>query len=161
MAIFGSAIIKNDNPDFRLFGPPALNIAMFASIFVVFGLLIAPIYDWVAAVAQALPEPSFRRSGLPSFAGHAFGVVLLLSALGGVGIVATGGGTLILPSYVLIVVPIASVLIRRRAGQFDRLSDLRGHDAAMRAALAVLALPVVLGVAFNVMAIVDIFQAAG
>jgi hypothetical protein len=157
-AMFGSAIIKNDNPDFRLFGPPALNIAMFASMFVVFGLLIAPIFDWIVNAERALPPPSLRLSGLPSLAGHAFGLVLLLPALGATGIVAIGGGTLSLP-YVLIVVPIASVVITRRAGPFERLSDLRGHPGALGAALAVLLVAVVAGLALNAISFVDIFRA--
>jgi len=159
LAMFGSAIIKGENPDFHLFGPPALNIAMFASMFIVFGLLIAPIFDRVASMALALPPPSFRRSGLPSFAGHAFGLVLLLPAVGGVGIVASGPGFVILP-YVLFVLPIASVAIARSAGQFDRLSDLRGHGQALVAACAVVALPFAAGLVLNGLAIADILRAA-
>jgi hypothetical protein len=159
-ATFGSAIIRASNPDFHLFGSASLNIAMFASIFVVFGLLVAPIFDWVVAVERALPRPSLRPSGLPSLAGHALGLILLLPALGGLGIVARGPALIILPC-VLLAVPIASILIARTAGRFDRLSDLRGNVGAMRAALAVLALPVVAGLALNAMAITDIFQAGG
>lgn len=157
-AIFGAAIIRGDNPDFHLFGPPALNIAMFASMFVVFGLLVAPLFDWVGRMGLALPPPSLRRSGLPSLAGHALGLVLLLPALGGLGLAATGAGIIILP-YVLVVIPVAAVLIARRGGRFDRLSDLRGHRGALGAALVVLLLPVALGIAFNAIAFVDIFTA--
>jgi len=158
LAMLGSTIVDGGNPDFHLFGTPALNVAMFASFFIVFGLLVAPIFDWVATVERALPPPSLRRSGLPSLAGHAFGLVLLLPALGGMGIVAGGPARIILP-YVLLAVPIASILIARTAGRFDRLSDLRGNAGAMRAALAVLALPVVAGLALNAVALVDIFTA--
>ena len=157
-AMLGSAIVDSDNPDFHLFGPPALNIAMFTSIFVVFGLLVAPIFDWVAGVERALPPPSLRASGLPSLAGHVLGLILLVPTVGSISIVAIGPGTIILP-YILIVVPIAAVLIARRAGQFDRLSDLREDRSALGAALVVLLLPVALGLAFNAISFVDIFTA--
>jgi hypothetical protein len=58
LAMFGWVIIEGDNPDFPLFGFPALNIATFASIFVLYGVLLAPLFDWVSRV---LPVPSLRR----------------------------------------------------------------------------------------------------
>lgn len=160
VAIFGPAIIAGDNPDFHRFGPPALNITMFASFFILFGLLVVPLSEWMGRIARALPPPSLQRSGLPSLAGHAFGLLLLLPAVGGIGLVASGAARIFLP-YTLLVIPITALLIGRTVGRFDRLSDLRGHWGAMAAALAVVALPVAGGIALNVLAITDIFEAAG
>jgi hypothetical protein len=40
---FGRAIINDDNADFTKLGPAAVNVTMFAMLFVLFGLLVAPI----------------------------------------------------------------------------------------------------------------------
>ena len=155
LAIYGSAIVERDNPDFHRFGPPLLNIATFASLFVFFGLLVAPLFE---RIERALPAPSTERSGLGGRAARAFGLLLLLPAVMSIGFLAEEGDILLLP-YVLVVMPIASLLLARAAGRFDRLSDLGGHRLAMGAALAVLALPVVLGLVLDVRAVVDILGA--
>ncbi|CAN5636528.1 hypothetical protein BH24CHL1_BH24CHL1_19050 [soil metagenome] len=42
LVILGTMVIDSDNNDFQRFGPPALNLVMFASIFILFGALVAP-----------------------------------------------------------------------------------------------------------------------
>jgi len=42
---FGSAVLDPSNFDFTRFGVPALNVAMFAALFVIFGLAIAWLFD--------------------------------------------------------------------------------------------------------------------
>src|SRR3990172_12541379 len=65
LAIYGSSIIDGDNPDFDEFGSPGLNIAMFASLFIIFGLLVAPLFE---RIERGLPRPSLRPSDLnPDF----------------------------------------------------------------------------------------------
>ena len=157
LAIYGSAIVERDNPDFHRFGPPLLNIATFASLFVFFGLLVAPLFE---RIERALPPPSTERSGLGARAAQAFGLLLVLPAVMSIGFVAgEGDAILLLLPYVLVVMPIASLLLARAAGRFDRLSDFRGHRLAMGAALGVLALPVALGLVLDVRAVADIFGA--
>src|SRR3970282_1343329 len=78
LATFGSAIIDGDNPDFDEFGSPGVNIAMFAGLFILCGLLVAPLFE---RIERGLPRPSLRPSGLGSLAAHGFGLLLLLPAL--------------------------------------------------------------------------------
>ena len=175
LAIFGWGLIEGDNPDFHLFGPPVLNIVMFASLFVLFGLLVAPIFEWTQ---RTLPSPSFRRRfgllPLPidyspwrigSLGAQGFGLflaVMIVVAAVGVGFGEDGDNRdfRALPAYVLLVLPIASVLCARAAGRFQRLSDLGPHRGALTAALVVLMLPVIAGVVLNVRAIAEIVRSA-
>ena len=161
LAMFGWAIIEGDNPDFHRFGPPALNIAMFASIYILFGLLVAPLFELIERV---LPRPSLRLGGLAGLAAYGFALLITAPSLGAAanGFGGEGGDRVffsLLPLYALLVVPIAALLLARAAGRFERLSDLRGQQWAMAAALAVLTLPVVLGSVLGVVAVADIFEA--
>ena len=85
LAMLGSLIIKADNPDFHQFGPPAVNVAMFASLAVLFGLLLPPF----ERILRALPPPSLSSRliplpipatwsvfGLGSLAAHGIGMIL-------------------------------------------------------------------------------------
>ncbi len=47
LVAFGSVVIDPLNFDFRRFGTTWLNVAMFASLFVLFGVLVAPVCEWV------------------------------------------------------------------------------------------------------------------
>jgi hypothetical protein len=47
---FGSAVLDPSNFDFTRFGVPALNVAMFAALFVIFGLAIAWLFDALGAL---------------------------------------------------------------------------------------------------------------
>ena len=59
LLVLGFTVITPDNPDFRRFGSPVVNVALFAAIFVGFGVLL----DWVAtALEKAAPGGSGRRS---------------------------------------------------------------------------------------------------
>jgi hypothetical protein len=59
LIIFGSVIIDGGNKDFRLFAQPLVNVALFAVLFPLFGLLIAPLVRWLD---QTLPP---APPGLP------------------------------------------------------------------------------------------------
>lgn len=155
LAIFGSGIVEGDNQDFHLFGPPTLNIAMFGSLFILFGLLVAPLFE---RIERALSPLQGRPTGLGPRAASGLGLLLVPLALPPFAIVASGSGIIILP-YVFGVVPIASLLIARASGRFERLSDLWEHRWAMAAALAVLAAPVIAGLVLDALAVADIFEA--
>ncbi|MSQ15394.1 MAG: hypothetical protein EXR50_05980 [Dehalococcoidia bacterium] len=47
LLVLGSMIIESDNQDFVRFGPPLLNVLLFASLFPLFGLTIAPLANWL------------------------------------------------------------------------------------------------------------------
>ena len=63
----------------------------------------------------------------------------------------------IVPAYVLLALPVASVMCARATGLFQRLSDLRQRPAVMVTLIAVLAPPVIVGLFLDVGAIADIF----
>ncbi|MEX0800245.1 MAG: hypothetical protein WD379_03390 [Dehalococcoidia bacterium] len=203
LAMFGWAIVEGDNPDFAAFGSPTLNIVMFASLYVAFGLIIAPLFDrvegwlpesviererapssgdgWqhpaviVAALLIVTPLGVWllaRRGGLRSgwktvLALGAYGLAVLLAVLM-IPIVVGGGGEggdnrvffSVIPAYGLLVMPVAGMLLANANGGFERLSDLRGRPASLAAAVAVLALPVVVGLALDVDAVAQIYDAA-
>jgi len=159
VAMFGWGIIEGDNPDFDRFGSPALNIVMFASLFVIFGLLVAPVFEWTE---RRLPPRFVGVGGLTSLAAHGLGLLIALPILGGLinGFGEEGDRRLfftILPAYVLLVPPITARFLGAAAGRFERLSDLSEHRPALGAAVAVLALPVAVGLVLDVQAIRDIF----
>ena len=169
LAMLGSAIIVGDNFDFYVFGPRTLNVAMFAALFIVFGLLVAPLFE---RVHRALPPPPLREklgalllpgdyspAGLARLAAQAMGVAVVVPTA--ILIVASLDSLVfgLLPAYLLVVVPTAAGLLARASGRFERLSDLRTDRRLILAALAVLALPLVLGLVLNVQAIGEIYQA--
>lgn len=162
LAMLGWVVISGDNFDFHRFGPPPLNIGMFAFIFVVFGLMVVALHDWLERV---LPRPSRSMLGLGSLGIHAFGLLLaLVLGLAMVGFGGFGRGVAAVISsvvllYVVLVMPVAGLLLARAAGQFRGLSDLLGRWRWLVLAVVVLALPVVLGVVLDVQAVLDILEA--
>src|SRR3990172_3212792 len=153
LAIYGSSIIDGDNPDFDEFGSPGLNIAMFASLFIIFGLLVAPLFE---RIERGLPRASLRPSGLGALAAYGFGLLLLLPALGSVGFLSQQK-TLLLLLYALLAMPLSAYVLARANGGFERLSDLRGRPLLLAGALALLAAPVIVGVALDTNAIAEIY----
>ena len=77
LAIFGSALVEGSNPDFDGFGMPIVNVAMFATLFVFFGILIAPVYD---DLQRAVAAPSTTIAGYALFAAQGAGMLLLVPA---------------------------------------------------------------------------------
>jgi hypothetical protein len=55
LAAFGPIIIDGGNFDFSEFGSPTLNVLMFASLFLLFGLLITCIFEWLDQRIPASP----------------------------------------------------------------------------------------------------------
>ena len=122
LAMFGWGTIEGDNPDFDRFGSPGLNIAMFASLFLLFGLLLVPLFD---RLDRRLAPLSLRHPTPGSLAAH--GAVLLF-ALPMAGAIGSGFGeegdafkrlfSTLLPLYVLLGLPIGALLLSRRNGGF-------------------------------------------
>lgn len=71
LALNGSLILDETNSDFIILRPPLLNVAMFAALFPIFGIALAPVFD---RVLRFVDGGSFVASGLTIFA-------LLLAAL--------------------------------------------------------------------------------
>lgn len=114
-----------------------------------------PIFDWME---RSLPRPSLSGGGLGALAAYGFGLLLVLPAVTSVGFLAQQE-TLPLLLYALLAMPLGAYLLAHANGRFERLSDLRGRWPLLAAALAVLALPVALGIALDVRAVSDIFEA--
>ena len=157
LAIFGSTLIESSNPDFDGLGIPIVNVAIFAALFVSFGVLIAPVYD---NLQRAVAAPSRTSTGYLLFAAQAAGMLLSLPATLLVIAVLLAGASdrgliaLAIPAffvYVLVALPIASTMPRFRPAL---------PPADPRAALATvmpLAPPVAIGIALDVRELLAIF----
>jgi hypothetical protein len=160
LATLGWTVIEGDNKDFHLFGSSLLNIAIFASLFILFGVVVVPLFDWIA---RWLPAVSFRRRfgllflptsySLPvlgSLAAHGFGLFLAvqIGMAAGFGFGEDGNTReflRIVSIYLLLIPAISSTLLARSVGEFHRLADLRQQPGALAVALAVLTPPIATG----------------
>ena len=120
LAVFGRLVIDPENFDFDVLDPAALAVAMFAAIFVLYGLLLVPTLEHL--------EPSIRRAP-PWLWLPLLGMTLLPVALTGL------GGLIIVASFCIGFGLAAS-------GGWRRISK---SAAAMAAARAVLGLVFLLG----------------
>ena len=169
LAVFGSIVIDADNIDFRLFGPPLLNIGMFAALFVLFGLVAAPLAD---RADRAFPTvPPRRRPRLRTFGAYALlgvaaipGLLPIVSAVM-VGLLGRGeGGTafrlgLVLFLYLLLVPPLTGALLERTRRGFGDAPDGAGNWDNRIAVAAVLAPPVLAGIALTMRSVNHILAA--
>jgi hypothetical protein len=75
LGLAGSLILDAANSDFIILRPPLLNVAMFAALFLIFGIAIAPVFD---RTLRALAEGSIvsRALAFVGFAAAAFFVGL-------------------------------------------------------------------------------------
>ena len=98
----GALVINNDNPDFTQLGHTAVNVTMFAMLFVLFGLLVAPI---TGALDRRLP-PVGPGMSLWFSRGYLVVVALLLALTvplffgGGVGVPLVPLPPLVIAAYV-------------------------------------------------------------
>jgi len=52
LALMGHAVLEPGNGDFRRFGPVGLNVALFAALFLLYGVTLAPVFDAIARGAD-------------------------------------------------------------------------------------------------------------
>ncbi len=159
LAMTGWTIIESDNQDFNRLGYPPLNVLMFAALFILHGLLVAWVFK---AIDRALPPINLSLSGMGSLTVQGFGLMLAAGIIAGVldGFGASGPARIIftaLPLYMMLVLPLASVLITRGRLRFERLSDLREYPWAYGLALTLIAVPSIAGVVLGTNEIVGIF----
>lgn len=89
LAVLGFTLFDPANPDFDRFGSPVVNVVMFAVLFPVFGLVVAPVFDVVKSRMPALPpRRQIRWTDLPGYAVMALAV--FAAALAGIGSVGIG-----------------------------------------------------------------------
>ena len=160
-AILGNAVVDGNNEDFRRFGPAGLNLAMFSSLYILFGVLVAPLYD---RLQRAVP-PSFTDMRPLAVLTDAFGLLLALAIVLPIVFLGFGGEPVrrflltALPLYLLLGLPLLAALLEGRVGRFDRLSDLKQHPSLMLLAVAALIAPVAVGLTLDARALREILWA--
>jgi hypothetical protein len=146
----GWLVMDPDNPDYRRFGDTDVNIVLFSLIYVVFGLIVAPLTDRLDRLVPAVWPARSRRA--PVLFGSALMVLLALPAiLVAVGVLASPRGLL-----VGAIILGTRTLVPRWAGRFERPSDLLRRPRVAVAAYAALAIPVLIGATFTLRAIGEI-----
>ena len=166
LAVFGSVIIEGENFDFSRFGPPLLNIGLFASLFILFGLAAAPLADRADRAFPAVPPA--RRPRLATLGAYALlgaaaivGTLPIGSAVM-VGLLGQGEGGmgfrlgLVLFLYLLLVPPLARALLARTKRDVGGVSD---RTSALAVA-AILTPPVVVGLGLTARSISHILAGA-
>lgn len=157
LGIFGSPLIEGSNPDFAEFGMPIVNIAMFAVLFVFFGILIAPVYD---NLQRAVPAAGPGVVSYALFLVQAAGMLLLVPATGivMVALIAEAGADAIkallilgMCAYLLFVQQWPSVMRRFRP------ATTRAGRRAIIISVAPLGPPLALGLALDVYELFAIF----
>jgi hypothetical protein len=156
LGTFGFSIITGENPDFRRFGPAGLNVAMFSAIFILFGLLVAPVYDrldrWVPRLP---PDRTLRFPTLTAYTvvglAAVFGVLMIPLAF-----TFSGPVPAVLYAFVLAVGAVRT-LIRRSQTTEKRGAATAVSPMGQRLQLAALAMPLVVGSFLTVRSILGIF----
>ena len=77
LVVLASTLVVSDNPDFARFGTPIVNVAMFGSLFVLFGVVITPVYD---ALQRAVLASTDGLAGYVLFLVEAAGLLLTVPA---------------------------------------------------------------------------------
>lgn len=161
LAILGNAVVDGGNADFRRFGPAWLNLAMFSSLYILFGVLVVPLHD---RVQRAAPPLSANMHPLAALAG-AFGLLLALAIMLPVVVFGFGGEPVrralltALPLYLLPGLLLFAAILEGRVGRFERLSDLKRHPRLMLLAIAALIPPIAIGLTLDARALREILSA--
>lgn len=160
LATFGFLVIEGGNRDFRRFGTPVLNIIMFAALFPLFGVLVAPLMDRLDRFIPALPP--HRPLQMRTLSAYAVVMIALVPALVFVLDVMMEpliSGLRFSPDdlfflYLMVAVPGARWLLTRLAR--GPLSDQRTLAAVGYAFVAV---PILVGLMFTIRAMLEILRA--
>jgi hypothetical protein len=150
LALFGATIVRGDNPDFAQFGYAWLNIALFSAIIVLFGAIVAPVYERV----HKRLRPSLSLTGLVATTFLGAGVVV--SVGGGAALLAFvigGDGGIPAQGWFAIAALAALIATAPFAGQI-----LDAVRAGRLPAYAAVGTPLLAGLAFDTRALIDIFS---
>lgn len=144
LAASGFVVFDSENVDFDRFGPPLLNVATFAVAYLVFGLVVAPVFD---AVERRLPRLPPRRPIRPAtLVGYG------LMALSLVPILLVGVGSLGLGFVIL-----AAVAVIHELGEAVARARERGTTPPiLRTAYAIPLILVVAGSVVTASSVADI-----
>ena len=152
LAAAGWLVIEHENFDFHEFGYATLNIAMYVAIFLIFGVLVAPAFEWIV---RRIPDLTLRPSGVAGAGARAFGLLGLFGSLGvGVGAGSDIGGLWgIIPASLLVASVITVLLLSKRDGGVRAPEERLGVPVA-RLAMGALATAILLGAWLDARAIV-------
>ncbi len=163
LGAFGTAILEPDNVDFRRFGNPQVNVALFATLFLLFGILIAPLADGIERYVMVVEgDNPPRRGSLAVNTLLVLGSVVSLVPLGiAGGVVLTGqedvsvGFPRVLALFMATLV--AALLGRLVAGIVGRRYLIgEGHLGPPIISGAIVAIPLVFGLILTVGAVARI-----
>lgn len=163
LAVLGSLVLDPDNRDFARFGSIAVNVGMFAALFLIFGALVAPVASQVrragaGASARRAVEALIWLALLPPLLFVAAAFAQVIGAL-------TGGGESEVPAgqWFFVAVLALAVALRwfplRRGARFERPFDLPARRAGFLS-YAVLAIPVLGATWLTLTGIVRVFESA-
>lgn len=154
LAALGPVIIEPFNIDFRKFGSPALNVALFALLFPLFGIAVASAVDRLERRVAA-SETSSPWGALPWLGLLPAALVLVLTGVAAVGALIGTGETTDLRPFGLIwmlLVALGARLLLGRGRQ--NVTDVRALSALERVlSSAALLVPAVLGLPSTLQAI--------
>ncbi len=132
----GSVQISSGNVDFRRLGSPLVNVLMYGSLVFIFGLLLAPLSEWIH---RRVPEPFSERHSEPVtrigyFAVMTVGVLVLLAVLltvvSGTGVIAmSGSGLFVLPFFLALIAILALVRLLATSSGVDVAMEIGGRAA--------------------------------
>jgi len=131
LGVLGFVVMDQNNPDYRLFGPPWLNVGMCSLTYIVFGVLASVLVDWLDRRVPQLGNSvhSRRRTVVTGIALAPFAAVgslaTVVSVIGPLGLIAPvivlmaiiGGFAFLLYRRVQLVrtLPIVVMILRRPA----------------------------------------------
>jgi hypothetical protein len=152
LIIFGSAVIDGGNKDFRLFAQPLVNVALFAVLFPLFGLLIAPLVRWLDQTLPPAPPGlplHIRTVAAYLLLGAVSAIALLfIGAMGVVTVLEGEGDALYIPAlfyYTLLVVPGAYLITKQLRRTPKQSWDAQASSNLGVIGYSVLAVPIIAG----------------
>ena len=167
LATCGAGVIEGDNADFHRFGDPFVNIVLFAALFPLFGVLVAPLADGADRVFPTIPpRRRIRPATIAAYVLLAVGGLLALLMLGpviAIGVAGQGESSsdfrlALLLFLVLLCVALAlRVWPGQRAGRDHAAAAMDRHSRLV--VLVALAVPLLIGVAVTLRAMLDAARA--
>jgi len=161
LAALASVIISPDNVDFRRFGSPALNVLLFALVFIVYGVVLAPIEE---RLRKAVPELLTRPRGIRATIAEAAVILALLPAgllvvSGIVELVSLARGPLDASALGPILILVLVVMVLALRWLLDRRERApNGRTGVGALGYAVLAVPIAVGAVESLRAIGTILR---
>ncbi len=159
LGTLGWGVIEGDNFDFSTFGAVTVNVAMFSAIFLLFGVLVAPLYSFAD---RTLVRPSRRIGAVVSLPFYALGLLFAF----GIAVAGFDGATgdarraATIFAYLIVFTAVAAAVLGGGRRRFERLSDLRGDTRLLAAAVAVIVVPLAAGLALDTQALNEILRDA-